>query len=719
MIDFDEQFMSHSFDDAFCDESKNLLQKIGSQKRYTDGEDIACGGMKRIVNCFDSFTDRELARAYPLNDKTKLNDFLNEIRLASKLEHPNIVPLYDMGVEDGQIYFIMKKLSGSNLQDLISSSTKNSDILPLNQCLEIFLKLCDAISFAHSKNILHLDIKPANIQVDDYGQVLLCDWGLARDLSDCDTVSEDLSTQDMHPVNLELSYNNKIKGTPGYMAPEQTARRFGSRSSRTDIYSLGGVLYFLLSFKKPLEGETLEQLIKKTQEGDFISPRQRCPDLMIPTALNSVVLKAMALKPENRYLNVAELANDIRSYLSGFATSAEDASFLKQLKLLIKRNKTLFTLGSIALSFIVLLTAYFITQLKEEKLTAESAKFHAEEMAQKSIISESEARRAQKESEESTLQALGLVEDLQTEKKYSSTLKNQAAEELMEKAFTPFRHNKNYFKATETINLVLQLQPNNQEAIYHLALMEMGAFKFKQIKDLLKSYHGEQETSWITEAISPFFDKAGRMKPYTWQQQLNLANQLLDSSYNADKQYVAWHINSSIHNKFEMPDCIKYARASMAKRNKSSHFQFTADKLSDASYRVSIARSLCAPYEEIRHWKISELDLSHSNFRNLTILWNSPLKKLNIAHTPVNSLNKIWTLPLEVLNIKGTKISDYEAIYQYPLQALTINEFCSDLKRLNSISTLRELILPQAVYSPQEITKLSKNIKVTFYNYDR
>ncbi|EDM27929.1 serine/threonine-protein kinase [Lentisphaera araneosa HTCC2155] len=562
-----------------------------------------------------------------------------------------------------------------------------------------------------------MDLKPSNIQVDDFGQVLVCDWGLARDLSDNDTLSEDLSTQEMVPKDLNLSYNNKIKGTPGYMAPEQISRRFGSRSQKTDVFCLGGLLYFLLTYEKPFNGSNLEELLKQTENGDLIAPNKRTKQHEIPLALDAVVLKAMKNKASERYPTVKQLSDDVRSFLQGFATSAEDAGFFKEIKLLIIRNKLPFILSAVALFGTLILTSFFIHQLRNEKHLAESAQAHAEAMANKSHESENRALKAQSEAENAETKALSLVQALQAEKKFSSSLKVQAAKELMDKAFVPFRKAKNYLSATETIRLVLQLNPRHQDALYHAALMELGAFQMTKTRDYIKQYKGPKDTQWIKQAYTDFLTPHGHSKKYTWEEQLQFTNSLLSGSFNADKHYIAWHINSSTRHKFSMDDCIQYAKSSMKRRNKSKQFNFNLQQLDDGSYQLSLNGTRCSPYEEIRHWKISELDMSYTNFRDLTILWTYPLKKLNIAHTPVNSLNKAWDIPVEELNIKGTKISDYEAIYQYPLKKLTINEFCSGIHRFNHMKTLRELTLPSGVYLQKELDKLNKKIKITYYDH--
>ena len=156
-----------------------------TQMRYLDEQPIAEGGMKNISKGNDSVTSREVAIAYlKPGQQEHFSNFIKEARLNARLQHPNIMTVYDIGVDDkNQAYFTMKLIEGEELGTIIKRLKKGQETEYNSQkLLYIFLKICEAIAFAHSKNILHLDLKPENIQVGQFGEVLVCDWGLAKDL---------------------------------------------------------------------------------------------------------------------------------------------------------------------------------------------------------------------------------------------------------------------------------------------------------------------------------------------------------------------------------------------------------------------------------------------------------------------------------------------------------------------------------------------------------
>ena len=155
------------------------------EDRYDKGSVVNQGGMKKILKTIDSLTNRPVAKAVLIDfeDADKAESFLREARLTAALEHPNIIPVYDIGVDDTQgPFFTMKLVGGKNLAEILKKMSKEQEQsnYSLRDLLTIFLKICDAIHYAHSKGILHLDLKPENIQIGDYGEVLVCDWGLAK-----------------------------------------------------------------------------------------------------------------------------------------------------------------------------------------------------------------------------------------------------------------------------------------------------------------------------------------------------------------------------------------------------------------------------------------------------------------------------------------------------------------------------------------------------------
>ena len=168
--------------------------------------------------------------------------FLKEARLTAALQHPNIIPLYDLGLKSTQPWFTMKLVSGTTLDKTLENLKRNRsvELSDLNERLDAFMKICDAVAYAHSRGVLHLDIKPDNIQISEYGDILLCDWGLAKVMASvCD--EELLECYTFNPKGLDLTIDGLIKGTPGFMAPEQTRLIKGKSGEYTDIFFLWAV----------------------------------------------------------------------------------------------------------------------------------------------------------------------------------------------------------------------------------------------------------------------------------------------------------------------------------------------------------------------------------------------------------------------------------------------------------------------------------------------
>ena len=336
------------------------------ERRYHSPNTVNQGGMKYIYATQDANTKRQVAQAKIKNAKSAsdIDAFIREAIIQAELEHPNIVSVYDLGVtQEGEPFFTMKLLGGCNLQEILDKlKQKDPQVIrdyPFDKLIEIFLKVCDAIAYAHSKNILHLDLKPANIQVDDYGQVQVCDWGLARRVEEIDSETENDQAISIEELSIGVTHKGIIKGSPGYMAPEQISSDIHNRSFQTDVYGLGSILYSILCLQAPIESDDVKECLKKTFQGQILQPIER-NSYPVPIALNAVTMKALETTPQKRYKNVSTLSDDIRSYLKGFATGAENANVFKQLYLLSKRYQNfgilllgLIIFGSITLSFVI------------------------------------------------------------------------------------------------------------------------------------------------------------------------------------------------------------------------------------------------------------------------------------------------------------------------------------------------------------------------------
>lgn len=327
--------------------------------RYRTGPQISKGGMKRIIRVRDKSTSRDVAMAVLTEESLIKEDsrrrFIQEARITANLEHPNIVPIHDIGVNESRIpFFTMKMLGGETLADILKKLRKNLDNYreryPLSALLMIYLKVLDAIAFAHAKGIIHLDIKPDNIQVGEFGEVVVLDWGLARSVGRTDlsiapsTVLINLPSPDARTVDGE------VKGTIGYMAPEQAAGHNDEKDERTDIYALGAILYSLLTWRRSIRspGKDTDKFSRALHDitSGILQPLEN-EHRAIPSALRAVTQRAMNVKPSNRYSTATELRQDIMNYIDGFATVAEKAGPFRKFYLWTQRHRAVVFVGLI------------------------------------------------------------------------------------------------------------------------------------------------------------------------------------------------------------------------------------------------------------------------------------------------------------------------------------------------------------------------------------
>jgi serine/threonine protein kinase len=381
-------YESHPQDPLECDE--DLLHPILNSlttniERYEEINFIAEGGEKKISRVHDRHLNRyvAMARSVQIATKEQKEQFLREARLEANLAHPNIMPVFNIGLDhDQNPFFTMELVPGDSLKTILKQfhegkKTRNRDF-SFHSLLYIYLKICDAIAYAHSRNVLHLDIKPDNIRIGQFGEVFVCDWGLAKIIFDeKNPIPPDSLGEIDGDVLNDISLTGTIKGSPGFMAPEQTISN-KEITRQTDIYALGALLYAMLTNQLPVAGNSATEIIKNTQKGNIIPPRRRKPDLKIPTSLAAVAMKALALDPADRYTDVTELRQEIQRYLSGHPTLAENPNIITTFSLLVQRHgRTTFLL----IFFLLLISGIMslgLVVIQEEKLHAEKAQRQSE-----------------------------------------------------------------------------------------------------------------------------------------------------------------------------------------------------------------------------------------------------------------------------------------------------------------------------------------------------
>jgi serine/threonine-protein kinase len=322
----------------------------------------AKGGLGQVSVALDEELHREVALKEIQDGYADRADsrarFVLEAEITGGLEHPGIVPVYGLGAyADGRPFYAMRFIRGDSLQDAITRFHKEDvpgrdageRALAMRQLLGRFIDVCNAVAYAHSRGVLHRDLKPGNVMLGKYGETLVVDWGLAKPLGHADREAES-GEGALHPASGSGSTPTQMGtaiGTPAYMSPEQAAGRLDQLGPASDVYSLGATLYFLLAGKPPFDEKDVGVLLQKVQRGEFPPPSQYKSG--VPRALEAICLKALALKPESRYLTALQLAADLEHWLGDEPVTAYREPTTDKVRRWVRRHRGL-TAGAAGLS---------------------------------------------------------------------------------------------------------------------------------------------------------------------------------------------------------------------------------------------------------------------------------------------------------------------------------------------------------------------------------
>jgi serine/threonine-protein kinase len=312
-------------------EKKYYLKKNKKRKRpdekYIFQERLIAGGMGAILKVLDQDLHRTTAMKVILpglrTNENVVKNFITEAQITGILEHPNIIPVHDMGLKpETGMFFTMKLAQGESLFEILEKIREGDSAYreryTLFHLLDIFRKVCNAVSFAHSKKIIHQDIKPHNIMVGDYGEVLLMDWGIARFIGNPDEEPDDHKREILKEIqSLTKRADGKVIGTPAYMSPEQISGKSDLLDQLTDIFQLGATLYHIVTLDPPYIGKNAYETLIKARNADYVSPILRHLERQVPEEVCRIILKAMAVSKENRYQRVEDLSADIEAVISG------------------------------------------------------------------------------------------------------------------------------------------------------------------------------------------------------------------------------------------------------------------------------------------------------------------------------------------------------------------------------------------------------------------
>ncbi|MFO0950291.1 MAG: bifunctional serine/threonine-protein kinase/formylglycine-generating enzyme family protein [Isosphaeraceae bacterium] len=352
-----------------------------ARPRYLPCRFLARGGLGKVSVVRDSDLQREVALKEILpewvHDARMRARFIREAQVTGQLEHPNIVPVYELSrrPHDGLPFYTMRLVRGRTLADAVhkfhESARAGNATAPLARLrlLQAFVSVCRAIDYAHSRGVVHRDLKPENVAIGEFGEVQVLDWGLARVLDDPAPDAESDA-----PRKLEVSPEARLdhtvgrSGSPAYMAPEQVEGRVDQIGPWTDVYGLGTILYSVLTGRPPHHAESLEEALRSVLENP--TPRARAADPAVSRALDAVCAKAMAAAPSDRYPSAGALADDLDCWLAGEPVSAWREPFWLRACRWMNRHRTLVTSTAAALMVAVLAGVASLATARSEGLAA-------------------------------------------------------------------------------------------------------------------------------------------------------------------------------------------------------------------------------------------------------------------------------------------------------------------------------------------------------------
>jgi formylglycine-generating enzyme required for sulfatase activity len=418
--------------DRLAELVRRLATRGAAFSRYLVQGEVARGGMGSILRVHDQDLRRDLAMKVvlvreppdaagtPAVGGKVLGRFLEEAQVTGQLDHPGIVPVHELGLdEQGRVYFTMRLVAGRDLEGIFELVREGKEGWSVTRAVGVVLKVCEAVAYAHQKGVLHRDLKPANVMVGRFGEVYVMDWGLARVLGRDDAKDVRLRAPreaTTGPIQTSLrdsvaagassplvTMDGDIVGTPAYMSPEQARGDLQAIGPASDVYAVGAILYHLLAghmpYAPPGSSTDAIEIWRAVRDGPPERLELRSPEA--PGELVAICAKAMAREPADRYAGMVELAEDLRAYLEGRVVRAYESGFLAQARKWILRNRAL--AGTIAgAAAIVLLgttTASLLLAHKNGQLSDANVKIRA---------SEGEARRSATIAEERAARILRL-----------------------------------------------------------------------------------------------------------------------------------------------------------------------------------------------------------------------------------------------------------------------------------------------------------------------
>ena len=696
-------------------------------RKYEVEEEVARGGMGTVFRARETSVRRAVAMKVMLSQASEraVARFIQEAQVTGQLEHPNIVPVHELGVDEhDQIFYTMKYVRGTTLKEVLSRlascDPKARGQFPLSQLLVIFEKVCDAVAFAHSRRVIHRDLKPENIMLGKFGEVLVMDWGLAAILpgapvslqGDESTVAEPVS---LLTTGLLRQGEDAFGGTPQYMAPEQARGETGAIDTRCDIYALGAILFNILFLEPPIAGKDVGEVLENVRAGrtrlsSMPSGDGRYPHCGAhgpPVSLIAVVRKAMAPVRQDRYASVTELQAEIRTYSAGFATEAEQAGILRHFLLGLMRYKREATLLAAFVLVLALVGGVALARVLQERQRAESALGDLRATAP-SFIHQAGLLAIQQQFEEA-LEKLEYALRLQPGAADAYLLKGdllQAKLRLPEAAAA--------YREAGRLAPALSRASTNAELCERLAAYQTREDEVPRqaLAQLYEAMVAERRPPALLLPISKILGQENALTRQAWRERLDHLATTPDRPWEtrllvrADGQLKLDLSDLPISNLSllaEMPI------AELNLRN-CEHVQDLSPLRALPLRSLTLDGTRAGDLSPLKNLKLEELSIAGAPVEDLSPLAGHSLRRLDCSNTSLTNFSALAQTRLESLSLSGTSVGDLWFLHGLPLRVLQLDGCRSarGFSVLLDLPNLEVLTLPRDFHAlpVEEITSI-------------
>jgi serine/threonine protein kinase/Flp pilus assembly protein TadD len=704
-------------------------------KKYKVLGTIGRGGMGVVHQARDLRILRNVAmkviKTSSQFSKENVLRFVDEAQLTGQLQHPNIIPVYELALDEyGEVFYTMKYVKGTTLDQVLRRIREGEELairkFPLATLLTVFQKICDGVAYAHSMGVVHRDLKPDNVMIGEYGEVLVMDWGLAKKMAS-GMHEEHLgdTKPQMPPADLRgfETLNGLIVGTPPYISPEAARGELDRIDPRSDIYVLGAILYAMLTLRPPYPGKEFGELIEQIVTGQFAHPTtfsqpvsplrpsdppppgpdgatcvlSHLPGRRVPEGLAAIVVKAMATELEIRYQSVAELQADVLSWQGGFAPKAERAGIGRQLILWAGRHKANVVIFGIF--FIILNTALavFVLSLKYERDSARKSETDAKTSAARLsqalkdlrgvaplFIDEAKGLVIKRDLDGALVRVDSAIRQVPNEAEFYN-LRGNILQTLLR-----------WDDAADAYEEALERNPNLASAKENLALT----------KKLIGPNGNDQEDHEPTTAELKLLHES-----LVRQQRLAEAGVIV-GRFGPGKPAAVKLLRDAV----ERDPLLKPLREYLRGASLDGRFQPLNDGTFSANLR-GLPPPVYLPLLRNEAVSVSVIYLDHPNFSDLSLFQGMPLRELSLSGcTSVTDLAPLRDMKLQVLNLNRTSVTDLAPLAGLPLVELSLDGCTkiTDFRPIKDFLQLEKLHLPK---NARNIEFLRTHPKLKFLSF--